>query len=75
MSDNPKTTTPSSRASGNGPRTTNGASVSYGASQSGYHGGYQSRGDQSILSVNQVDRDFKGKTEQIGVLGLPIEKI
>ena len=74
MSDNPETTTPSSRALGNGPRTTNGASGSYGASRSGYRGGYRSRGDQSILSVNQADRYFKGKTEQIGVLGLPIEK-
>ena len=77
MSDNPETTTPSSRVSGQAsraPSTTNSSGRSYGASRSGYRGGYRSRGEQSIISVNLADKDFKGKHENIGVLGLPIEK-
>ena len=39
------------------------------------NGGFRvSRGDQSIISISSADREFKGKEETIGVLGLPIEK-
>ena len=75
----PETTTPS-------PQTTSGANSSGATnlSSSGNRnsnrggnnrGGYQvSRGEQSIININTADREFKGKEETIGVLGLPIEK-
>ena len=79
MSDNPETIAPASRtpAYTSGARattTTNSVNRSYGTNQEGYRGGYCNREEQSILSVNQADKDFNGKNEKIGVLGLPIER-
>ena len=34
----------------------------------------RNRGEQSIIAINSTDRDYKGKVETIGVLGLPIER-
>ena len=68
MRDNPETTTSVSLAptSGTGSRpttSTNSLWRGYGASRQGYCSGYGNRGEQSILSVKQDDRDFKGKKE------------
>eukprot|EP00957_Ditylum_brightwellii_P113379 8645510-Ditylum_brightwellii.AAC.1 len=53
-----------SRGSGNQGRNSNRTGNSYGCS----------RDKQSIIVVNSTDKDFKGKIEVIGVLGLPIER-
>ena len=78
MPDNTVTNTPAAQppADNSGARATrsSGASRGNGGNRGVYRGGYRSRGEQSIISVNQADKDFKGKDETIGVLGLPIEK-
>eukprot|EP00957_Ditylum_brightwellii_P143427 10927192-Ditylum_brightwellii.AAC.1 len=53
-----------SRISGNQGKNSNRTANSYGCS----------RGKQSIIAVNSADRDFRGKIERIGVLGIPIER-
>ena len=63
------------------PATSRSTYLSGSASQnSGNRGGHstrngyaRSRGEQSIIAINNADKDFKGKEEIIGVLGLPIE--
>ena len=76
---NPETTAPPTQT----PSAASGAtSLSGSASRSSRNRGGQStrsgytrsRGEQSILAINNADKDFKGKEETIGVLGLPIEK-
>lgn len=77
----PETTTPPAQTQT--PSATSGAtSLSGSASRSsGNQGGHstrsgytRSRGEQSIIVINNADKDFKGKDKTIGVLGLPIEK-
>ena len=79
----PETTTPSPQtktgATSNSSGATNLSSSGYrignrGGQNRGGSGYMISKGDQSIISLNTADREFKGKEEIIGVLGLPIEK-
>mmetsp|Transcript_13830 Transcript_13830/g.20186 ORF Transcript_13830/g.20186 Transcript_13830/m.20186 type:complete len:247 (-) Transcript_13830:675-1415(-) len=78
MPDNTETNSPAAQppADNSGERVTRSSSASRGNGDDWgvYRGRCRSKGEQSIISVNQADRDFKGKDETIGVLGLPIEK-
>ena len=75
----PETTTPSTQTPSATSRTTNlsgSASRSSGnrEGQNTRSGYTRNQGEQSIIAINNADRDFKGKEEKIGVSGLPIEK-
>ena len=73
-----ETTTPSPQtktgATSNSSGATNLSSSGYRIGNRGGSGYRISNGSQSIISLNTADREFKGKEEIIGVLGLPIEK-
>ena len=66
--------TPSGRIRTGGTNTSGGASKNNGSQGGKFMSDYRNKVERSIITVNQADKDFKGKEDKIGVLGLPIEK-